>query len=104
MLMAERRLMRTIPLRDLQTKGASILEGRMDLTLVEGSKTSFFLVPVQKGFEQFQASLLARALAKSMLLQSQIHAKATGLADLTMDEITAEVREVRKARAARKAK
>ena len=51
----------------------------MDLTLVEGSKTSFFLVPVQQGFEQYQASLLSRAFAKSMLLQSQISAKQPGL-------------------------
>jgi hypothetical protein len=94
--------MRTIQLREFQNKGASLLEGNLDLTLVEGTKSSFFLIPVQKGFEQFQAGLLSRALAKSLLLQSQIHAKATGLADLSMDAITAEVREVRKARAARK--
>jgi len=96
--------MRTIPLRDLQTRGASILEGQVDLALVEGSKVAFFLVPVQKGFEQLQASQLARAHAKILLLQSQIHAKATGLSDMTPDEIDAEVREVRKARASRKAK
>jgi len=94
--------MRTIPLRELQTKGASILDGQLELALVEGNKSSFFLIPVQKGFEEFQAGLLSRALAKSLLLQSQLHAKATGLADLTMEEISAEVREVRKARAARK--
>lgn len=95
--------MRTIPLRELQTKGASILEGQLDLALVEGAKTAFFLIPVQKGFEQFQAGLLSRALAKSLLLQSQLHAKSSGLADMTMDDISAEVRQVRKARAAKKA-
>lgn len=94
--------MRTIPLRELQTKGASILDGHLDLALVEGSKSSFFLIPVQKGFEQFQAGLLSRALAKSLLLQSQLYAKSTGLADATMDEIDAEVLQVRKARAAKK--
>ena len=94
--------MRTIQLREFQNKGASLLEGNLDLTLVEGTKSSFFLIPVQKGFEQFQAGLLSRALAKSLLLQSQIHAKSTGLAEMTMDAITAEVREVRKARAVRK--
>lgn len=94
--------MRTIPLRELQTKGASILDGHLDLALVEGSKSSFFLIPVQKGFEQFQAGLLSRALAKSLLLQSQLHAKATGLADMTMEQIDAEVSQVRKSRAARK--
>lgn len=47
--------MRIIPLRDLQTKGASILDGQLDCALVEGTKSSFFLIPVQKGFEQFQA-------------------------------------------------
>lgn len=94
--------MRTIPLRELQTKGVSILEGRPDLALVEGSKSSFFLIPVQKGFEQFQAGLLSRALAKSLLLQSQLHAKATGLSEMTPEQIDDEVRAVRKARAARK--
>ena len=96
--------MRTIPLRELQNKGASVLDGQLDLALVEGTKSSFFLVPVQKGFEQLQAGLLSRAHAKSLLLQSQIHAQASGLADMTMEEITAEVREVRKARVAAKAK
>jgi len=96
--------MRTIPLRELQTKGASILEGQMEMALVEGSKMAFFLVPAQKGLEQLQGNLLSRAYAKSLLLQSQLHARATGLADMTMDEISAEVHEVRKARAARKAK
>ena len=95
--------MRTIPLRELQTKGASILDGQLDLALVEGLKSSFFLIPVQKGFEQYQAGLLSRALAKSLLLQSQLHAKATGLADLSMEDINAEVRQVRRARAAKKA-
>ncbi len=93
--------MRTIPLRDLQTRGASILDGQLDLALVEGSKSSFFLIPVQKGFEQFQAGMLSRALAKSLLLQSQLHAKAMGLADMTMSDIDAEVRAVRKARASK---
>jgi hypothetical protein len=60
----------------------------MDLTLVEGSETSFSLIPVQQGFEQYQASVLSHASAKSMLLQSQISAKATGLADMTMDGVT----------------
>jgi hypothetical protein len=81
-----------------------VLGGQLDLALVEGTKASFFLVPVQKGFEQLQAGLLSRAHAKSLLLQSQIHAQASGLADLTMEDITAEVREVRKARVAAKAK
>ncbi len=94
--------MRTIPLRELQTKGASILDGQLDLALVEGAKSSFFLIPVQKGFEQFQAGLLSRALAKSLLLQSQLHAKSTGLADMTMEDISAEVRQVRRARVAKK--
>jgi len=96
--------MRTITLRELQTKGASALEGGPDLTLVEGSKASFFMIPVQKGLEQFQGGLLSRAMAKCLLLQSGIQARATGLADLTMEDISAEVRAVRKARAARKAK
>lgn len=95
--------MRTIPLRELQTKGASILEGQLDLALVEGTRTSFFLVPVRKGFEEIEAGLISRAHAKSLLLQSQLQAKANGLADLTLEEINAEVREVRKARAHRKA-
>jgi hypothetical protein len=96
--------MRTITLRELQTKGASVLDGGLDMTLVEGSKASFFMIPVQKGFEQFQGGLLSRAMAKCLLLQSGLRAKSTGLADMTMEEISAEVRAVRKARAARKAK
>lgn len=96
--------MRTIPLRELQNKGASVLGGQWDLALVEGAKSSFFLVPVQKGFEQLEAGLLSRAHAKSLLLQSQIHAQASGLAEMTMEEITAEVQEVRKARVAAKKK
>jgi len=90
--------MRSIPLRELQTKGASILGGQLDMALVEGSKASFFLIPVQKGFEQFQAGLLSKALAKSLLLQSQLQAKATGLAEMAMVDIDAEVAAVRKAR------
>jgi hypothetical protein len=43
-------------------------------------------------------------MAKCLLLQSGLQAKSTGLADLTMEDISAEVRAVRKARAARKAK
>jgi hypothetical protein len=95
--------MRSITLRELQTKGVSVLEGGAELTLVEGSKASFFLIPVQKGLEQFQGGLLSRALAKCLLLQSGLHAKSTGLSDLTMEDISAEVRAVRKARVARKA-
>ena len=94
--------MRTIPLRELQTKGASILDGQLDLALVEGTRSSFFLIPVQKGFEQYQAGLLSRALAKGLLLQSQLQAQSTGLADLSMEDISAEVREVRTARVAKK--
>ena len=94
--------MQTVSMRDLQHKGAAALEGGLDITLVEGAKASFFLVPVRKGFEDLQAGLLERALAKAWLVQSQLHAVSSGLASMSMDEINEEVRAVRKARAARK--
>ena len=90
--------MQTLSMRDLQHKGAAALEGSPDITLVEGAKASFFLVPVRKGFEDLQAGLLERALAKAWLLQSQIHAVSTGLGSMTMDEINEEVRAVRRGR------
>ncbi|MEI6593129.1 MAG: hypothetical protein WCL47_07795 [Holophagaceae bacterium] len=92
--------MRTISLQELQAKGASILDGQLELALVEGAKSSFFLIPVQKGFEQSQADLLSRALAKGLLLHSQLQAQSAGLASLSMVEISAEVREVRSGRVA----
>lgn len=94
--------MQTVSLRDLQTKGAAALEGPLEVTLVKGSKTSFFLVPVNPGFEDLQAGLLDRALAKARLLQSQLHALSTGLQSLTMEDINDEVRAVRTAKAARR--
>lgn len=94
--------MQTLSLRDLQTKGAAALEGALEVTLVKGSKTSFFLVPVNPGFEDLQAGYLERALAKAQLLQSQLHSVSTGLSALTMDDIQEEVRAVRAAKAARR--
>ena len=94
--------MQTVSMRDLQHKGAASLEGATDITLVEGAKASFFLVPVRKGFEDLQAGLLERALAKAWLLQSQIHAVSSGLGSMTMDEINEEVRAVRRSRAERR--
>lgn len=94
--------MQTVSMRDLQHKGAAALEGSPDLTLVEGNNASFFLVPVRKGFEDLQAGLLERALAKAWLIQSQLHAVGSGLGAMTMDEINEEVRAVRRSRAERK--
>lgn len=94
--------MQTVSMRDLQHKGAAALEGATDITLVEGAKASFFLVPVRKGFEDLQAGLLERALAKAWLLQSQIHAVSSGLGSMTMDEINEEVKAVRRSRLQRR--
>ena len=92
--------MRVISLQELQAKGTSILDGQLELALLEGAQSSFFLVPVQKGFEQLQADRLSQVLAKGLLLHSQLQAQATGLVDLTLEDISAEVREVRSARVA----
>lgn len=94
--------MQTVSMRDLQHKGVAALEGAPDITLVEGAKASFFLVPVRKGFEDLQAGLLERALAKAWLFQSQLHAVSSGLGSMTMDEINEEVRAVRKSRVERR--
>lgn len=96
--------MRTITLRELQTRGVSALEGGSGMILVEASGASFFVIPVLKGLERCQGGLLSRTVAKCLLLQSGLQARSTRLVDMAMEEITAEVKAVRKARIARKAR
>lgn len=94
--------MKTIALRDLQMNGAGALEGLHDLALVRGRNTSFFLVLAQEGMEGVQASFLERGMARAALLHSQLQAMSTGLNAITMEEITEEVKAVRRARVKRR--
>ncbi len=94
--------MKTLALRDLQNNGAAALEGLQGLALVKGRTLSFFVIPAQEGLEELQAGFLERGLAKAALMRSQLLAVSTGLASLSMDEITQEVKAVRRARIERR--
>jgi antitoxin (DNA-binding transcriptional repressor) of toxin-antitoxin stability system len=98
--------MRQISLREFRTRGSKALEAvpEGETVLLSGQQgPAYFLVPVL-GDVAMEDRELRRAMAKASLRESWLHANATGLDQLSADEIGDEIKQVRKVRQRRKAK
>ena len=97
--------MRQVSLREFRTRGAKALEAvpRGETILLSGQQgPAYFLVPVL-GDVALEDRELRRALAKASLRESWRSADASGLSQLSEDEIEREIDQTRSARGQRKA-
>lgn len=98
--------MRQISLREFRTRGTKALESvpQGETILLSGQQgPAYFLVPVL-GDVAMEDRELRRAMAKSSLRESWLHAKATGLDQMDEEGIANEIKQVRKVRKRRKAR
>jgi antitoxin (DNA-binding transcriptional repressor) of toxin-antitoxin stability system len=96
--------MRQISLREFRTRGAKALKAlpQGETVLLSGQQgPAYFLVPVL-GDVAMEDRELRRAMAKASLRESWTHAKASGLDQISEEEIEQEIRLVRTARKRRK--
>ena len=86
--------MRQIAFRDFRLQGAKAL-GKVragEVVLLSGRQgPAYFLIPVEPGAMEAQEEELKTAMALAAMRESWRRAAAGGLADLTMDEIDAEI-------------
>jgi antitoxin (DNA-binding transcriptional repressor) of toxin-antitoxin stability system len=91
--------MRQIAFRDFRLQGAKAL-GKMQpgeaVVLANRQGPAYFLIPVESGAMEAQEEELKTAMALAAMRESWRRAEAAGLADLTMEEIDAEIAAVRK--------
>ena len=91
--------MRQIAFRDFRLHGAKAL-GKLrpgeGVVLSGRQGPAYFLIPVEPGAMEAQEEELKTALALAAMRESWKRAEAAGLADLTMDEIDAEIAASRK--------
>ena len=96
--------MRQISLREFRTRGSKALEAvpQGETILLSGQQgPAYFLVPVL-GDLAMEDRELRRAMAKSSLRETWLHAKATGLDQMAVEEIADEINQVRKVHKRRK--
>lgn len=95
--------MRQIALRDFRLQGAKAL-GKMRLgegVILSGRQGPvYFLIPIDAEAMATQEEELKTAMALASMRESWRRAEAAGLADMTMDEIDAEIATARKETAA----
>jgi hypothetical protein len=91
--------MRQIAFRDFRLQGAKAL-GKLrpgeGVVLSGRQGPAYFLIPVEPGAMEVQEEELKTAMALAAMRDSWRRAEAAGLADLTMDEIDAEIAAARK--------
>jgi hypothetical protein len=95
---------KTIPLRDFQREGAKALGVGVSTEpwLLAGRDQEFLLLPVMPESRMAMLDLAEGLAAVAALRQDQARAVASGLDQLTMDEIDAEIRTARMATRHRK--
>lgn len=95
--------MRQVAFRDFRLQGAKAL-GKLrpgDAVILSGRKgPAYFLIPVESESMETQEEELKTAMALAAMRESWRRSEAAGLADLTMDEIDAEIAASRKETAA----
>ncbi len=97
--------MRQVSLREFRTRGAKALEAvpRGETILLSGQQgPAYFLIPIL-GDVALEDRELRRAMAKASLRESWRSADASGLSQLSEDEIEREIDQTRAARGQRKA-
>jgi PHD/YefM family antitoxin component YafN of YafNO toxin-antitoxin module len=91
--------MRQIAFRDFRLQGAKAL-GKLRpgeaVVLSNRQGPAYFLIPVEIEAMEAQEEELKTALALAAMRESWRRAEAAGIADLTMDEIDAEIATTRK--------
>jgi antitoxin (DNA-binding transcriptional repressor) of toxin-antitoxin stability system len=96
--------MRQISLREFRTRGSKALEsvpqGETILLSVQQGP-AYFLVPVL-GDVAMEDRELRRAMAKASLRESWVHARASGLDQMSEEDIEREIKQVRRVRKRRK--
>ncbi len=98
--------MRQISLREFRTRGSQALKAvpQGETILLAGQQgPAYFLVPVL-GDVAMEEQELRRAMAKASLHESWLHARASGLDQLSEEEIAEEIKRVRKVPKRRKAR
>ena len=97
--------MRQIPFRDFRLQGAKAL-GKMrpgEAVVLSGRQgPAYFLIPVEPQAMEAQEEELKGAMALAAMRESWRRAEAAGLADMTMEEIDAEIAATRQELQARK--
>ncbi len=91
--------MRQISLREFRTRGLKALDAvpQGETVLLSGlQRSAYFLVPVF-GDVATEDRELRRLLAKASLRESWLHARASGMNQASDQEITAEIKQVRRA-------
>ncbi len=91
--------MRQVAFRDFRLQGAKAL-GKLrpgDAVILSGRQgPAYFLIPVEPESMEAQEEELKTAMALAAMRESWRRAEAVGLADMTMDEIDAEIASSRK--------
>ena len=91
--------MRQIAFRDFRLQGAKAL-GKLrpgEAVVLSGRQgPAYFLIPVKPEAMEAQEEELKTAMALAAMRESWRRAEAAGLADMTMDEIDAEIAAARK--------
>ena len=91
--------MRQISFRDFRLQGAKAL-GKLRpgeaVLLSSRQGPAYFLIPVEPGAMEAQEEELKTAMALAAMRESWRRSEAAGLADMTMDEIDAEIANARK--------
>ena len=97
--------MRQIPFRDFRLQGTKAL-GKLrpgEAVVLSGRQgPAYFLIPVEPEAMEAQEEELKTAMALSAMREAWRRAEETGLADMTMEEIDAEIAASRKERKAPK--
>lgn len=97
--------MRLVPIRDFRLQGAKAL-GKLrpgEAVVLAGRQgPAYFLIPVEPKAMEAQEEELKTAMALSAMRESWRRAEAAGIADLSMEEIDAEITASRKNRKAAK--
>jgi antitoxin (DNA-binding transcriptional repressor) of toxin-antitoxin stability system len=91
--------MRQIAIRDFRLQGAKALgalRAGEAVVLAGRQGPAYFLIPVEPGGIETQEEELKSALALAAMRESWRRAEATGMADLSMEEIDAEIAAYRK--------
>jgi len=97
--------MRQVSLREFRMRGVKALEAVPDgeTVLLAGQQgPAYFLVPVL-GDVAMEDRELRRAMAKTSLRESWVHAEASGLDRISEEQIDREINQVRSVRSRRKA-
>lgn len=91
--------MRQVAFRDFRLQGAKAL-GKLrpgDAVVLSGRQgPAYFLIPVEPESMESQEEELKTAMALAAMRESWRRAEAAGMADMTMDEIDAEIAASRK--------